>query len=44
MPKFDDYKSRYQHVRMEPRDGILQIIFHTEGGPPDDDRQVGPHL
>ena len=33
MPKFDDYKNRYKHIRMERRDGILQIIFHTEGGP-----------
>ena len=33
MPKFDDYKNRYKHIRMERRDAILQIIFHTEGGP-----------
>ena len=33
MPKFDDYKNRYRHVRMERRDGILQAIFHTESGP-----------
>src|SRR5712691_4648010 len=33
MPKFDDYKNRYKHVQMERRDGILQAIFHTEGGP-----------
>jgi 6-oxocamphor hydrolase len=33
MSKFDDYRERYQHVRMERRDGILQITFHTAGGP-----------
>ena len=33
MAKFDDYKNRYKHVRMERRDGILQVSFHTEGGP-----------
>jgi hypothetical protein len=33
MAKFDDYKNRYKHIRMERREGILQIIFHTEGGP-----------
>jgi hypothetical protein len=33
MAKFDDYMNRYKHIRMERRDGVLQIIFHTEGGP-----------
>src|ERR1019366_2600496 len=33
MAKFDDYENSYKHIRMERRDGILQIIFHTEGGP-----------
>jgi len=33
MSKFDDYREKYQHVRMERRDGILQITFHTGGGP-----------
>jgi enoyl-CoA hydratase/carnithine racemase len=32
MIKFDDYKQKYRHVRMERREGILQITFHTEGG------------
>jgi enoyl-CoA hydratase/carnithine racemase len=33
MSKFDDYREKYQHVRMERRDRILQITFHTGGGP-----------
>ena len=33
MSKFDDYREKYRHVRMERRDGILQITFHTAGGP-----------
>lgn len=32
MIKFENYKDKYQHVRMERRDGILQIAFHTGGG------------
>jgi enoyl-CoA hydratase/carnithine racemase len=31
--KFDDYRDRYQTIRMDRRDGILQLTFHTEGGP-----------
>jgi len=31
MIKFDDYREKYSHVRMERQDGILQITFHTEG-------------
>jgi enoyl-CoA hydratase/carnithine racemase len=33
MTKLDDYREKYKHVRMERRDGILQITFHTSGGP-----------
>lgn len=33
MSKFDDYKDKYDHVRMERRDGILQMTLHTDGGP-----------
>jgi enoyl-CoA hydratase/carnithine racemase len=32
MIKFDDYREKYSHIRMERHDGILQITFHTEGG------------
>ncbi len=32
MITFEDYREKYSHVRMERRDGILQITFHTEGG------------
>lgn len=28
----DEYADKYQNIRMERRNGILQITFHTEGG------------
>jgi len=31
--RFEDYRDRYQHIRMERRDGILQMRFHKDGGP-----------
>jgi enoyl-CoA hydratase/carnithine racemase len=31
--KFEQYKDNYEALKMERRDGILQITFHTEGGP-----------
>jgi enoyl-CoA hydratase/carnithine racemase len=31
---FDDYRDRYENIRMERRDdGVLLVTFHTEGGP-----------
>ncbi len=33
MSAFDDYQSKYRHVKMERHDGILQILLHTDGGP-----------
>ena len=33
MAMFEDYAEKYQSVRMERRDGILQLTFHTDGGP-----------
>jgi enoyl-CoA hydratase/carnithine racemase len=33
MTRLDDYATKYQTVRMERRDGILQMMFHTDGGP-----------
>lgn len=32
MAKFEDYADAYQTIRMERRDGVLQLTFHTEGG------------
>ena len=29
--KLDDYANKYQTVRMERRNGILQVTLHTEG-------------
>jgi enoyl-CoA hydratase/carnithine racemase len=28
--KFEDYANRYKHIRMERRDGILQMTLHTD--------------
>lgn len=33
MSKFADYKDAYRTMKMERRDGILQLTFHTNGGP-----------
>jgi hypothetical protein len=33
MTRLADYATAYQTIRMERRDGILQMTFHTEGGP-----------
>ena len=33
MASFEDYADKYQHVHLERRNGILQIRFHTGGGP-----------
>lgn len=32
MTVFDDYAHKYQHLRMERHDGILQLTMHTDGG------------
>jgi enoyl-CoA hydratase/carnithine racemase len=29
----EQYADNYRHIRMERRDGILQMTFHTDGGP-----------
>ena len=29
--RFDEYKDKYEHIRMERKDGILQFTFHTDG-------------
>src|SRR5262245_351209 len=33
MARFDEYAQAYQTIRMERRQGILLITFHTNGGP-----------
>lgn len=33
MARFEDYAHKYQTIRMERRDGIVLLTFHTEGGP-----------
>jgi enoyl-CoA hydratase/carnithine racemase len=32
MAKFEDYANKYKHVRIERRNGILQMQLHTDGG------------
>jgi enoyl-CoA hydratase/carnithine racemase len=32
MVKLEDYVNKYKHIRMERRNGILQMTLHTEGG------------
>jgi enoyl-CoA hydratase/carnithine racemase len=31
MITLDDYANKYRHIKMERRDGILQMTLHTEG-------------
>jgi hypothetical protein len=33
MTKFDQYSTKYQTIRMERSNGILQMTLHTDGGP-----------
>jgi len=33
MAKLEEYSHKYQSIRMERQDGILEITFHTNGGP-----------
>lgn len=32
MASFEDYAGKYRTIRMERRNGVLQITFHTDGG------------
>lgn len=41
MSKLEEYANKYECMRMERRDGILQVTFHTKGGPLR--WGVGPH-
>jgi len=33
MSKFDDYANKYAQIRLERRNGILQMTLHTDGAP-----------
>ena len=33
MTKLANYSNKYESIRMERQDGILEITFHTNGGP-----------
>ena len=32
MAKLEEYANKYENIRMERRDGILQVTLHTNGG------------
>jgi hypothetical protein len=32
-PRFEEYREKYKHFKMERRNGILQVQMHTDGGP-----------
>ena len=32
MPSLEQYADKYETIRMERRDGVLQMTFHTDGG------------
>lgn len=33
MASLEEYRRNYHNIRMERHQGILQISFHTNGGP-----------
>jgi enoyl-CoA hydratase/carnithine racemase len=33
MARFEEYATKYQDIRMQRRNGILEVTFHTKGGP-----------
>jgi enoyl-CoA hydratase/carnithine racemase len=33
MSRFDDYSSKYSQIKLERRNGILQMTLHTDGAP-----------
>ena len=33
MAGLEQYANKFQNIKMERRDGILQLTFHTNGGP-----------
>lgn len=43
MTRLEEYASKYRNIRMERRDGILQVTFHTNGGPLQWGHTGGPH-
>ena len=43
MTEFSQYRDSYKSIKMERRDGILQLTFHTEGGPLVWGHVGGPH-
>lgn len=43
MTRFQDYSEQYPSIRMERRDGILLLQFHSDGGPLRWGHTGGPH-
>ena len=46
MKHFEEYAHKYRNVRMERRDGILQMTFHSNGSRPVKwcKREVAPEI
>jgi enoyl-CoA hydratase/carnithine racemase len=32
LTQFDDYKDKYEHIRLRREDGIIELTFHSNGG------------
>ena len=33
MARFEEYRDKYKHLRLERNDGILEVMLHSDGGP-----------
>ena len=33
MARFEEYRDKYKHLRMERNEGILEVMLHSDGGP-----------
>jgi enoyl-CoA hydratase/carnithine racemase len=40
---FDEYRDRYRSIKMQRQNGILELQFHTNGGPLEWGHTDGPH-
>ena len=33
MARFEEYRDKYKHLRLERNEGILEVMLHSDGGP-----------
>ena len=33
MARFEEYRDKYRHLRMQRNDGILEVMLHSDDGP-----------